>query len=857
MPVRPKRNMIDPRDPDFSNTPVSPRRPAYGYQTGDSAAPPVVSVVTPFFNTGAVFLETVETVRRQSLQQWEWIIVDDGSDQAGSLAALDACVSQEPRVRVVRSEGRLGPAAARNLGVAQSRAPYVAFIDSDDLLEPTALEKWLWFLECRPQYGMVKGYQAGFGAEGYIWREGFHSGAAILENNIIQTASMIRREVYLAAGGMDESIQGGMEDWDFWLRCAEAGYWGGTVPEVLDWYRRRESHQDRWEDWDRGARQSRFREELRRRHPKVFRDGPPQPETSYPLPYSNLPESPAFENRLARRSGVHRVLLIVPHLVMGGSDKFTLDLAAQLIRRHGCEITIASTLASGHDWRHRFEELTPDVFTLDTLLPLRDYPRFLAYLIRSRGIDSIVVTHSQLGYQLLPYLRAQFPSLGYYDYLHLEEPSWKDGGYPAYSLSYGAFLDRTLVSSQHLKGWMSDRGADAGRISVVTTNIDPGEWRRDEFDSATLRDKWDIDPDVPVILFAGRLCEQKQPHVLAAAICELEQRGIRFQCLVAGDGERAAWLQEFQRKHRLGRLRLLGSRANEEIRELMAVSDIFFLPSRHEGISLALYEAMAMSMVVVGADVGGQRELVTPECGVLIARGGNEAQVYAGALASLLADAGRRRRMAECARRRIVEHFSLDDMGTAMADILRTTPRDPSFDATKVFARFASSHAREIIEQRRVEQIADHLWMERGLGGPAAAQGPAPGRERWMRLYRSAALLGPLLVGSAHRHNRRLLWSTLSRRAERRELRRCFDKAFYCYSNPDVPAYGPLPLLHYVFYGYRENRRPAPDFESGVLHEASMKQMDVRVNPLLRRLALRRDNRSARLEIMREAGEPE
>jgi hypothetical protein len=68
---------MDERKPDYSNTPASGRRPHFGYAPLDPDAPPAVSLVTPFFNTGPIFNETAESVFRQSLQQWEWIIVDD------------------------------------------------------------------------------------------------------------------------------------------------------------------------------------------------------------------------------------------------------------------------------------------------------------------------------------------------------------------------------------------------------------------------------------------------------------------------------------------------------------------------------------------------------------------------------------------------------------------------------------------------------------------------------------------------------------------------------------------------------------------------------------------------------------
>jgi glycosyltransferase involved in cell wall biosynthesis len=815
--------------------------------------------VTPFFNAGLLFHETAESVFRQSLQQWEWIIVDDCSDSAESTEILRLYAGKDPRVRTLRGESRGGPAAARNVGVRAARAPYVAFLDADDLLEPTALEKWLWFLDCHSQYGMVKGYQIGFGAQEYVWRDGFHCGAAILERNPIQTASMIRREIYLAAGGMDENIRGGMEDWDFWLRCADAGHWGSTIPEVLDWYRRRASHGDGWEDWDAGDKQAAFLGKLRSRYPRLYAGGFPEPALTYPQAYAELPTGPRFENRLRSAPGIERVLIIVPHLAIGGSDQVTLDLISALVSEHGWEVTVAATIPGAHPWRHRFEALTPDVFTLDTFLGLRDYPRFLTYLIRSRSVNAVLVTHSQLGYQLLPYLRAECPGVRCYDYVHIDEPGWKQGGYPAYSIAYRSFLDRTVASSRHVADWMIERGGDGSKISVVTTNVDSECWRRDRFEPAALRRKWDVPEGAPVILFVGRLCDQKQPHVLAAALRALHDRGMRFVCLVAGDGEQGPWLERFVVKHQLSEVRLIGSRSIEEIRELLALSDLFFLPSKHEGISLALYEAMAMEVVPVAADVGGQKELVTPDCGVLIPPGDDQANAYADEMASLLADDARRSAMAKAARHRIVGHFQLHEMGRQMAEILRGERDGPAFDLDRAFRSFAPAYAREIIEQRRVETIAEQQWKRSGaaeLANPAVSNplDPLSVRRRdgfAQTAVRALSILRPLFAGRTHRRNRRMLWRALANSGMRRALLAAFDADFYCCTNPDIPAMAPLPLLHYIFCGYREGRRPSSDFEIELFLRAHPEPIAGETNPLLWKVLL-----SARKQTDRQGLRP-
>src|SRR5712692_2690919 len=93
--------MIDPAHPDYSNTPVSPRRPCYGYAPANLNARPAVTIVTPYFDTGAVFEETARSVLQQSFQQWEWLIINDGSTDPQSLAQLQSYRQSDPRIRII------------------------------------------------------------------------------------------------------------------------------------------------------------------------------------------------------------------------------------------------------------------------------------------------------------------------------------------------------------------------------------------------------------------------------------------------------------------------------------------------------------------------------------------------------------------------------------------------------------------------------------------------------------------------------------------------------------------------------------------------------------------------------------
>src|ERR1051326_6699302 len=154
-----------------------------------------------------------------------------------------------------------------------------------------------------------------------------------------------------------------------------------------------------------------------------------------------------------------------------GADTFNLDLIQQLCRRDW-EITVVAALPDEHVRLPDFTRATPDVFVLDRFLPEEDFPRFVHYLAMSRNVDVVLISQTEAGYTLLPYLRARCPHISYVDFCHLEVEDWLDGGYARLSVENREHLDLSIVSSEHLKQWMVSRGADAGRVAVCHTNVD-------------------------------------------------------------------------------------------------------------------------------------------------------------------------------------------------------------------------------------------------------------------------------------------------------------------------------------------------------------------------------------------------
>lgn len=697
--------------------------------------PPAASIVTAFYNTGGVFEQTAACVFAQTLVNWEWLIVNDGSTDPEALAVLDRYRRHpDPRVRVVDMERNSGPSAARNRGFSLARAECVYQLDSDDLIEPTTIEKFAWMFASRADVAFGASFEAGFEAQEYLWNFGFHTPEVFLKECPVGAhAVAVRRGVHRAIGGYDEAIRGGMEDWDLWLRAADHGHWGATIPEYLAWYRRRDAHAARWSDWDGGERQKRFHEGLRAKYPRVFAQAPRVPYSSDHV-FEPVRSQPPFANPIAPALGDarKRLLLVFPWLTMGGADKFNRRLVEQLSAR-GWELTIATTLRGDNSWLPEFARFTPDIFVPQHFLRSIDVPVFLRYLIESRKPDAVLMSNSELGYWLLPYLQAHCPQPAYLDYVHMEEDYWKNGGYPRYTASARDELDLSIVSSEHLKRWVVSRGGNPAKIEVATTNEDASEWKPDAGVRAKVREELAIGIDTPVLLYAGRICLQKQPRVFAAAIRKLAAQKGEFVALVAGDGADRGILEALL-SDLIDRqvVRMLGAVPNARMKELCAASDIFFLPSQWEGISLAIYEAMSSGLAIVGADVGGQKELVTPDTGDLVPRSdeATESSRYAEVLARLIGDATLRSSMGRAARERIEKHYQLSHMGDRMESLIGRAigiARDLQARGgrPRVPASLADELATRAIEYFRVHDLADYLWVE-GERLRASAGRPAP-----------------------------------------------------------------------------------------------------------------------------------
>lgn len=201
---------------------------------------PKTSVIIPAYNAMAYLPETVESVLNQTFADFEIIIVNDGSSDG-----IEQWVSQltDPRIRLI-SQKNQGLAGARNTGIANACSEYLAFLDADDLWEPTKLEKQVQILEENPEVGLVYTWVAYIDEngqstgrvfknqeEGDVWKK-------LTEHNIVECGSvaLVRRSCFETCGDFDRNLRSFGEDWDMWLRIASR-YPFKVVKEPLVYYR--------------------------------------------------------------------------------------------------------------------------------------------------------------------------------------------------------------------------------------------------------------------------------------------------------------------------------------------------------------------------------------------------------------------------------------------------------------------------------------------------------------------------------------------------------------------------------------------------------------------------------------------
>ena len=206
-------------------------------------SPPLVSILTPVFDTPVPWLrEAVDSVLAQVYENWELLLIDDGSTAADLLGALPALAARDRRIRLVRLESHQGISPALNKGLDVAEGQWLTFLDHDDVLEPDALFQNVRLLQENPGLDLI------YSDEDKLTDEGFDSPILkpdwspdfFLSCNYLCHMIFLRRDLVRAVGGFRQEFDGS-QDYDLLLRISERTKRIHHIPRVLYHWRRSES----------------------------------------------------------------------------------------------------------------------------------------------------------------------------------------------------------------------------------------------------------------------------------------------------------------------------------------------------------------------------------------------------------------------------------------------------------------------------------------------------------------------------------------------------------------------------------------------------------------------------------------
>jgi glycosyltransferase involved in cell wall biosynthesis len=203
-------------------------------ELGENATP-LVTIVIPCFNQGGFILDALLSIFEQTADDYDILIIDDGSDDGETPQILDSL--DFARVEVVHQKN-VGLPGARNRGIAAARGEYVVTLDADDELAPQYVEKLAGVLDADDTKAFAHCWARIFGDFQAIWATRPFNRYQLLLSNSVVGCVMLRRTAWEAVGGYDETMLEGNEDWDLWIRLTEAEFGNGQVTEPLFWYRK-------------------------------------------------------------------------------------------------------------------------------------------------------------------------------------------------------------------------------------------------------------------------------------------------------------------------------------------------------------------------------------------------------------------------------------------------------------------------------------------------------------------------------------------------------------------------------------------------------------------------------------------
>jgi glycosyltransferase EpsE len=213
-----------------------------------------ISIIMGVLNGGRTVRAALDSLRAQTVTDWECIVCDDGSTD-DTWEILESYAVSDPRFILLRNETNHGLGDALNRCAAAASGQYLARQDADDTSLPTRIEEQIEYLRKHPDVSVVGTFAALVGENGVAWGLLRHAelprpGDWIKGPAVVHPSVIMRREALREVGGYDAAAIR-LEDYDLWLRMLARGFRIATMPRTL--------YRLHWDASDYGRRKPRYR----------------------------------------------------------------------------------------------------------------------------------------------------------------------------------------------------------------------------------------------------------------------------------------------------------------------------------------------------------------------------------------------------------------------------------------------------------------------------------------------------------------------------------------------------------------------------------------------------------------------
>jgi glycosyltransferase involved in cell wall biosynthesis len=570
---------------------------------------PLVSVIIPCFNYGQYVEEAIDSILRQTFQDFEIIVVDGGSTDNSTVTTLKYL--QKPKTKIYYRKGRHLVGDNRNFGIQKAKGKYICCLDADDKIKSTYLEKALFLLEVYA-YDIVSTSVQCFGNSIETWNIVANPTLAeILKGNQVSTVAVFSKQMWEKANGYHDYGIGKdhiSEDWDLWVRMMALGARVINISESLMLYRIHDkhtslsNHPESLSFKDQAKTISYFNQKYLT--PEAYKRSWDNNQTSYQVIDGSINLTQSYLAQTKENNKL-KILFALPFVITGGADTILLQIAKYL-SENNFDISIITTIKTDPkfgDNTNKYEQITQEIYHLYNFLDSQGkWKDFVYYYLESRQINILFIVGSAYFYDLLPDIKRDFPHLKVVDQL------FNEYGHITNNRKYAELIDMNILASQVIEDILLQEYQESkSKTRVIVHGVDTQK----EFNSININQKLirDIIPNGKFIVsYMGRFSEEKCPLKFVEIVDKLrDNKDIYF--LMLGNGPEYDSV-----KVKISELglddKIYAPGFVYDNRPFLKTTKLLIIPSRIEGIPIILMEGLSLGVPVIASKIGGIPDII-------------------------------------------------------------------------------------------------------------------------------------------------------------------------------------------------------------------------------------------------------